>query len=278
MILGFVGDVEELGEFGGGDAVDDSEDERTVDRVEPLAGFVQDKKWRLFDESASDEKEALLAETQRTERSVGKLSHAYDFEPLFSDLQLGGIGFLIKADTVEESGDNDGEGIGADAVLLMKSGRDDAEMIFDIPDCFTLTAAHSHDGNVVGVALGVISADEIDQSGFAAAIGATDFPMLAAFDKPVESGDDFPSSVNDGDLVHRDERAFPRRRRGRRIAGRKGVQFRIQLHELSEGGVAFDFVAGPGKDALTLIDTGKMRCEVLQFVEAIDHNDEGDRF
>ena len=103
LILGLVGDVEELGESGYNDVVDDPKDESPINAVESLARFVEDEEWWLLDESAGDEEEALLPEAQRAERLGGERGHADDFEPLAGNLELGRVGFLIKADTVEES-------------------------------------------------------------------------------------------------------------------------------------------------------------------------------
>ena len=86
VILGLVGDGEELGESGRNDAVDDAKDESSINGVESLAGFVEDEEWRLFDESAGDKQEALLPEAQRAERLGGERGHADDFEPLAGNL------------------------------------------------------------------------------------------------------------------------------------------------------------------------------------------------
>ena len=276
VILGLVGDVEKLGESGCNDAVDDAKDESPINAVESLAGFVEDEEWWLFDESAGDEEEALLPEAQRAERLGGERGHADDFEPLAGNLELGRVGFLVKADTVKESRNDNREGIGADAILLVEGGGNDAEVVFDVPDRFALAPAHSHYRNVVGITLGVVTADEVDECGFSAAVGPADFPMMPTFNEPVEGGNDFAATMYHGDLLHRNEGSGPGGGSDGGIAGREGVDFAIELHELSEGGIIFDFVFGAGEDAFVLIGAGEMRGEAIEIAEAIGDDDEGD--
>jgi len=276
VILGFVGDVEELGESGRNDAVDDAKDESSINGVESLAGFVEDEEWRSFDESAGDKEEALLPEAQRAERLGGERGHADDFEPLAGNLELGRVGFSVEADTVEESRNDDREGIGADAILLVEGRGNDAEVVFNVPDRFALAPAHTHYRDLVGITLGVVTADEVDEGGFSAAVGPADFPVMPTFNEPVEGGNDFAATMHHGDLLHRNEGSGPGGGSDGGIAGREGIDFAIELHELDESGIIFDLVFGAGEDAFVLIGAGEMRGEAIKVAEAIGDDNEGD--
>ena len=99
--------------------------------------------------------------------------------------------------------------------------------------------------------------------------------MMTTFNEPVEGGDDFAATMYHGDLLHRNEGSGPGGGSDGGIAGREGIDFAIELHELSEGGIIFDFVFCAGEDAFVLIGTGEMRGEVIEVTEAIGDDNEG---
>ena len=89
--------------------------------------------------------------------------HPQNIQPLLGQLMLFVRDRLINADGIKIPGQDHIAHRGADPVIQMQAAADIADMLFDIPDRFTASAAAAKQGEIVTVALRVIAGDQAQQ-------------------------------------------------------------------------------------------------------------------
>ena len=176
---------------------DDPQGQAPVLRIESVHRFIQDEQFRILDEGAGKQAEALLAAGQSQIGAVRQVFNAKKGHPFPAALQLSGAGMQAQADRVEKAAGDDLQGREVLPVSPVHLGADIADVALDFPDTFPRAARVPEQGDLAGVGLGIVGADQGQEGGFAGTVFPTDRPMLSFPDDPVQAVEDCTGAVAD---------------------------------------------------------------------------------
>ena len=174
--------------FAAGETAEKSEKILAGDRIEAGAGFVEDEQARTGHQGAGDENALAFALGEKLPLAVEETRGTEQAEEFFRGGDVGAGGGEPEIELgVAAADDGLQGGLGGRDAGLERAG-DDPELEAEFaPIGFAVAVAEDRD---VAGAGREVAEEGFEQSGFAAAVGAQDRPVLAAPHAPIEAGKD----------------------------------------------------------------------------------------
>ncbi len=158
--------------------------------VESVEWFIEDEQFGLLDEGPCQKHKPLLPVGEVSERSLGEGIYAEDAHPVeaLPTLRVGEC--PVESDGVGEPAGNHLYGRNISLIGAVHLGTYIAYSLLDVPDALPCSTTMAEEGDVAGVCLRIVGADERQQRTFSRTVRALDGPVLTLADGPREVTED----------------------------------------------------------------------------------------